>query len=67
MEKTITNECHFCKHKREVPGNSHIRCSKPDKNMIGNPHGIANYWFMYPMFFDPVWKEKKCDNFEEKS
>ena len=63
-ELTMSNECYYCKHKEEVPGDAHIKCGKPDSKMSGNPHGIKNGWFFYPMVFDPVWKEKKCDNFE---
>lgn len=33
--------------------------------MKGNKHGIRNGWFMYPFLFDPVWKEKKCENFDD--
>ena len=41
MEKVdITGECYSCIHKVEVPGNTHIRCGKPDVNMTGNKHGI---------------------------
>lgn len=31
----------------------------------GNPHGIANGWFMHPLNFDPVWLEE-CSGFEAK-
>jgi len=66
MEKELNkmNECWYCKHKQKVLGNAHIKCNKPDKNMTGKPHGIRSGWFFYPSLFDPVWKEKKCDNFE---
>lgn len=64
-EITMGKECYHCSHKREVPGNCHISCSNPDKEMEGNPHGIQNGWFIYPLLFDPVWKEKKCRNFEK--
>jgi hypothetical protein len=68
MEEKITerNECWYCKEKREVPGNCHIRCNNPDKEMTGNSHGIKNGWFWYPSCFDPVWKTKKCDNFNSQ-
>lgn len=56
--------CWKCKNKREVPGNAHIRCVKPDADMVGNKHGIKKGWFMYPWLFDPVWMEKECCNFE---
>ena len=61
------NECWDCVNKREVPGNAHIRCVKPDAEMSGNEHGIKNGWFMYPLLFDPTWKEKLCNNYESKT
>ncbi len=62
-EITMFNECWSCKHKRSVPGNAHIRCVAPDPNMVGDPHGIKNGWFIYPFLFDPVWKERFCANY----
>ena len=29
-EITKTNECWYCKHKKEVPCNAHIRCDKSE-------------------------------------
>jgi hypothetical protein len=60
-------ECWTCAHRREVPGNAHIRCSNPDPAMQGDPHGTKNGWFFYPIVFDPTWKTKECANFEEKA
>ena len=60
------NECYQCEYKRSVPGNAHIRCSMPDPDMKGDPHGIKNGWFFYPELYDPVWKTVDCANFEEK-
>lgn len=57
-----SKECHECKFRRNVPGNAHIECVKPDVNMSGDKHGIINGWFMYPTLFDPTWKTKKCVN-----
>ena len=65
-ERTMRNECYRCKHKRTVPGNSHIECVKPDPEMEGNKHGKEHGWFYYPVLFDPVWKIKDCNNFEDK-
>lgn len=62
--KSIMTECYDCIHRREVAGNAHIRCAKTDLEMTGDPHGIKNGWFFYPLLFDPVWKTKKCTNFE---
>lgn len=65
-EKDKRNECYHCKYKQEILGDAHIGCAKPDPKMEGNVHGIRNGWFFYPFCFDPVWKEKKCSNYEEK-
>lgn len=59
-------ECWDCKHKREIAGDAYISCAKPDPRMTGDPYGIRSGWFSYPFNFDPVWKEKKCSNFEPK-
>ncbi len=58
------NECAGCKHRREVPGNCHIKCANPDPEMTGNAQAIRNGWFFYPELFDPVWKTKNCSNRE---
>ena len=62
-----TNECYSCKHRRSIQGDAHSACAKPDPEMKGDAHGIRNGWFMYPLNFDPVWKEKDCVNFEDKA
>lgn len=62
---TQHNECHFCNHKRRIPGDAHISCAKPDPTMEGNEHGVRSGWFFYPFNFDPVWKGKMCNNFSE--
>ena len=61
---TKKDNCYKCQHQREVPGDAHIKCVKPDSKMVGNQHGIVNGWFNYPICFDPAWKEKECSNFE---
>ncbi|MHB1665855.1 hypothetical protein [Thiomonas sp.] len=61
---TEHNECHFCSQAGAVPGNTHLRCLNPDPAMTGDPHGIRNGWFFYPILFDPVWKTRRCANFE---
>lgn len=61
------NNCYNCINHIKTPGNSHIRCLKPDMEMTGDRHGIKNGWFYYPLLFDPVWATKKCSNFESSS
>ena len=58
------NNCYECKNKRNIPGNCHISCAKPDNKMTGKAYGIINGWFFYPYNFDPIWSAKKCSNFE---
>ena len=65
-ERTMMNECYRCKNRRNVPGDCHIQCIKPDPEMTGNQRGIDKGWFLYPFCFDPVWKTRVCDNFEPK-
>jgi len=58
------NECYSCIHRREIAGDCHSNCAKPDKKMTGNPHGKKKGWFCYPWNFDPIWKEKDCSNYQ---
>lgn len=60
----VKNDCFNCKNKKDVPGNAHVQCSRPDSKMTGDHYGISQGWFIYPLLFDPVWMTKKCDNFE---
>jgi hypothetical protein len=64
-KRDFRNECYLCAHKREVPGNAHIQCVKPDADIRGNQHGIDKGWFYYPFLFDPAWKENMCKNYED--
>ena len=64
-EKTMYNECYSCQNKREVPGNTHIKCVDPDPDMTGHKHGIEKGWYVYPVLFDPVWKTNMCSNYIE--
>jgi hypothetical protein len=70
--------CYECKHRCNTMGSHHSECKHPDSfflmvaSMIeprsskvkGNPHGIANGWFYWPLNFDPVWLES-CELFEK--
>lgn len=66
-DKLIKNDCYHCKHKRNVPGNSHIKCVKPDEKMTGDAHGIKQGWFIYPLLFDPIWCSWKCRNYRNEN
>lgn len=65
MSGYVKNNCFKCVHRRNVPGDAHIRCAKPDPGMTGDPHGISHGWFYYPHVFDPAWMTKECVNYEE--
>lgn len=54
--------CYECAHRREIPGNCHSRCNNLKAKVTGNPHGIRNGWFMWPLNFDPTWLTA-CDGF----
>ena len=60
-------KCNDCKHRRDIPGDTHSRCTNPDmKHVEGNAHAIRNGWFNYPYNFDPIWG-KGCTNFQEEN
>ena len=59
-------KCSSCLFRLTIPGDSHISCAKPDPAMTGDPHGMANGWFMYPWNFDPIWGTKECDNYADR-
>jgi len=46
-----------------VPG---FQVNSKELNIKGNPHGIRNGWFNFPVNFDPTWLEN-CDGYENKN
>ena len=66
-ELVVDNHCRSCINKRNIRGDCHIRCVKPDIKMTGHSHGIENGWFVYPLNYDPRWMTKKCDNFKPRN
>ena len=64
----LVNEtpCRKCASMKEIRGDAHISCTRPDPNMTGNEHGIRSGWFAYPFNFDPVWGTTECANYEQK-
>jgi len=63
-----TPNCYDCKHRRGADGSAHSKCVHPqvsDLIIEGEPHGIRNGWFYFPINFDPVWLNK-CNGFEKK-
>jgi len=56
--------CYECVHRLEIPGDAHSRCNNHSAKVKGNPHGIRNGWFMWPLNFDPVWLDS-CDGFSD--
>lgn len=65
IKRIPQGECYSCKYRQGVPGDCHISCGKPSRNVRGEEWGIENGWFFYPWNFDPTWKVNLCDNFEE--
>jgi hypothetical protein len=61
----LKTNCYKCKNRGSVPGSAHSSCRRPDPSMTGDKHGIRNGWFFYPINFDPVWRTKECDKYEE--
>lgn len=60
----MNTNCYECKNRRNIPGDMHSSCAKPDPDMTGDGWGIRNGWFLYPFNFDPIWRTKECCNFE---
>jgi hypothetical protein len=57
-------KCYECKHRGTIAGNCHSKCNNPDAKVTGDPHGIRNGWFFFPINFDPVWLQS-CTGFEQ--
>lgn len=57
-------DCFKCVHRGDVPSDAHIRCNNMAAKVEGNPHGILNGWFMWPLLFDPCWLVS-CDGFSD--
>uniref|UniRef100_A0A6M3LL24 Uncharacterized protein n=1 Tax=viral metagenome TaxID=1070528 RepID=A0A6M3LL24_9ZZZZ len=60
--------CYKCGYKGENPGSAHIRCKYNWRNSkleapSGNPHGIRNGWYIFPVNFDPTWMQTDCPAF----
>ena len=55
-----------CIYRRNIPGDCHSSCVKPDPDMTGVPHGVRHGWFCYPWNFDPIWKGKRCNHYEAR-
>ena len=60
------NECFSCESAVEIEDDFCFSCLNPDPEMIGDPHGIDQGFFNYPLVFDPIWKAKTCSNFSQK-
>lgn len=64
----IKKTCYNCGYRGNVPGSAHSTCSFNFKKAEvdvpkGNPHGIKNGWYYFPINFDPVWIIKECSAF----
>lgn len=63
----MTNKpnCYKCEHRGTIPGDAHSCCTNLKALVIGNNHGIANGWFIWPFNFDPTWLVS-CTGYETK-
>ncbi|PIT96492.1 hypothetical protein COT94_00080 [Candidatus Falkowbacteria bacterium CG10_big_fil_rev_8_21_14_0_10_37_14] len=64
--------CYGCAYKQNVPGDAHIACSfnfkKAEKPLPqGDPHGIKNGWYSFPVNYDPNWMMTECQAYAEES
>ncbi len=64
----MSTDCYKCGYKDNNPGSAHIRCKhnwkKSERSMPkGNPHGIKNGWWIFPVNFDPAWMLGNCPAF----
>jgi len=64
-------DCYKCGYKGNNPGSAHIRCrfdwaKSGIKMPMGNPHGVRNGWFIFPLNYDPTWMIGECLSFAEK-
>ncbi len=57
-------DCYKCIHRLDIIGDCHSQCNNLQANVEGNPHGIKNDWFMWPLNFDPIWLTS-CDGFSD--
>jgi len=62
MEKP---DCYSCVYRASIPGDAHSRCIKVNATVKGNPVGIKNGWFYWPVNYDPTWLVS-CDEYREK-
>ena len=63
-KKVEKPNCYKCVHRLTIPGNAHTRCNNFQAKVVGDPHGIKNGWFMWPLNFDPTWLIS-CDGFSD--
>lgn len=58
--------CNHPKIESQIQAAIHFILGYNDLGVTGNPHGIKNQWFIWPISFDPVWLES-CDGYEHKT
>jgi len=66
MEAIVSKKpnCYNCIHRRDLIGDCHSACDNKNAQVEGNPHGIKNGWFRWPLNFDPTWLTK-CNGFKK--
>lgn len=80
-DKGMMGACYNCFHRMSLsPLDAHSRCGHPraqyaaghsygdcwqSMDIVGDPRGIENGWFVWPENFDPTWL-RNCSGFMEK-
>lgn len=65
MSDTPKPSCYECKHRVEIPGEAHSRCTNLNANVTGSDYARMKGWFFHPYNFDPAWL-LTCDGWEQK-
>lgn len=64
-ENNTRGQCHGCAYRSKVPGDAHSTCNfdfrKAGLKMpAGDPNGVRNGWYMFPVNYDPNWMVEAC-------
>ena len=63
------NQCYGCKYRKDAFGSVHSTCTfrwngKPTPK--GDPYGVREGWYSFPLNYDPVWMDDECKNKENE-
>ena len=65
------DQCYDCAYRGTIPGNAHSKCLFDFKKAridmpAGDPYGIKQGWYIFPLNYDPVWMDTDCGGFAEQ-